>query len=1821
MPAYQVTGPDGRKYRVDAPEGATSDEAVEYVYETYYSGKEKAKPERTVGGYAKEALKGLVPGLVGLGETAVTGAAALLPEEAERAVRKPVEEFAAGVREKFAPAPGYEDTTVRKLSEAVGSTLPFLPLGVLGAAGRVAATGLGVATGAGEARQRAEQEGTTEGERGVATVLGTVPGAAEAFAPLRILRRFGFGDDAVKEVAGFLPALRRVAQAGGEEALQEASSQVLQNLIAKGVYKPEEAAFGGVGEAAQLGGGAGAIVGAIAELALGRRLRGAQPPPERREEEAPPETPAVTPPVAEAAPPAEEEPAEEPRTREDIERLARELRFSAMQDDRLREAIERQERDEASKDDLEYLAQYEAELLARQQAGEPDVRASYEGVGPEGVGGGAELPVPPSGAATPPASEVGERAVADVGAPSARSDVGEEAGEPALTKTADELIGEIASLKTQAVSLLTKNGRVPAYGSKKRQEYDALKQQEETLKQQWNEQSKAEERAQRQAARFDERFAREEAQRQADLVAEPEIKFQRPYNPQIETPQFKNWFGDSKAVDQEGKPLVLYRGAIGGTNVAEGALEGKPREGYATFASTSPEVAASYGQPDFAFEESGAITPLYIKANKLIEFPVQTNQYGVRRFDKFEFDRQAQNLRPGEVLVARQVIDYGPRASVETDPERLYSYPSDIYAWGQGTKIKSAVGNIGAFGPEESIVSQRGEVGAGLPTERVQATASEAIRGWTNPPNVVVASSVEDPVIPENYRKRIPADAPGFYVDGTTYVLADRAKDESGVRGTVFHESLGHYGLQQEFQGGLQDVMQGIYDTNPKMRAEADARIKKFGISAPTAVEEVFAERSEAGPIKEAWLRNAFNRVAAYIRNFLRQRGFVSKYSDNDVDQILRQAHRRVTQLKKTEYDPFDPDVRYQRSPEEQRKGDRAFINSIGKIPTGFPAATKETYELAANAASKLPSATRKALYSLYDPHELDRMYGKKIKSTALAKIWKDANLEGVTLRKLQEEIMENTTRWRKVMDAYSPAEQERIFNLFMDTTVTKLKRQYVDAKGKVREREEFGVEVLSVNDPSRNINWVADAHPLTEQFNKLDAPVKQVYKELRLAYTDYSLAVEKILQQYLTPNEWQKILNKLNERRIRVYLPLFRTGKYKLKYTDAENNSVSLQFENPRQRDLAEKEIVREGGKILDKSEVGAKGEKQLPPTGLFADIIATLQEKKVSPEIQSLVFEHYLDYLPANSVLQRGRRREGTAGYIKNPLYVYANVADSYARRIVTMEFTPKYLAHQEEFVTDLKSAADRGDIENDVANDLEAAVESYMDYNRNPNLNNWAAKVGYFSYQMYLGTNISTALVQGIDTPTIMLSRLLGKGHSLGKVANSLLKGSSVFFSKNKSPEMQELLRRGLNSGAIREQKLQDIAEFKNLDSRWAKLKSNVDRITNWAFAKSDMFNREVGLIAAYDLQKTKNGTPPDQFDEKAFEEAEKAVYDVYGSSFPKAAPAIMGNGLAKTALTFKRFGIKRMHLLYNAYKEATKDLDPNDPDSKVIRDAARKEIIGYFSTAFLSAGVQGMPLVGFGMGLVTVLNAALGDDDEPYNPDFALREAVGLFAYKGPINYLLGVDIASRTGWTGMFWREDPKRMAEVGPVTYVVEQALGPAYSYAVGVPKAIDYFQDEKYMRGFEQLAPRAAGNILKGMRYGTEGAKTASGMPLVEDVNAYNVFMQIFGFRPSEVAEAGDIAGASKRMESQIRERRNAIIARAAVARISGDMEGFREAVEEARAFSRKYPGRMITTDTLIGAVERRQKKIAMSVNGVTLDPKLARGIYEELGVTEEVD
>ena len=238
---------------------------------------EQPKPETTTFGHIKEFGKGLVPGAVGLVESALIGGSAILPDEAEAEVRADIARLAGAAKRPFAAAAGYEDSVGRKLGEAVGSTVPFLAAGPFGLAGRIAATGLGVGAGAGEARTRAEQEGATAEQRGTATALGMIPGALEVFAPFRILGRL---PDAT--TASGVQMVRRALQAGGEEAAQEAASNWAQNLIAKGVYKPEQELIEGLGEAAAYGGATGALIQGVLDLAIGRRARGTAAADEER---------------------------------------------------------------------------------------------------------------------------------------------------------------------------------------------------------------------------------------------------------------------------------------------------------------------------------------------------------------------------------------------------------------------------------------------------------------------------------------------------------------------------------------------------------------------------------------------------------------------------------------------------------------------------------------------------------------------------------------------------------------------------------------------------------------------------------------------------------------------------------------------------------------------------------------------------------------------------------------------------------------------------------------------------------------------------------------------------------------------------------------------------------------------------------------------------------------------------------------------------------------------------------------------------------------------------------------------------------------------------------------------------------------------------------------------------------------------------------------------------------------------------------------------------------------------------------------------------
>jgi hypothetical protein len=288
MAQYRIATPQGSAV-VEAPEGATKAEVIELYNRTMaYDGTKTARQEsaatrgyldaqaeqarqtalsREAGvlDYLGEVPKGLIGGAANLVEQGAVGLAALLPEGAEDVVRGGIKAVGGAVQDYVSPDIGIGDSIPRKLSEGVGS---FVGLAGVSMLNPYAGAALAVSAGAGEASERARAAGATEDERSLAALAGIFPGALELL-PIKFLQVLG--KDGVRSI---LNTTARVLTEGGVEAAQETTTAIIQNLIAQGIYKPDQKLIEGVGEQAALGGTVGAIVQGLIELATPRTRGG-----------------------------------------------------------------------------------------------------------------------------------------------------------------------------------------------------------------------------------------------------------------------------------------------------------------------------------------------------------------------------------------------------------------------------------------------------------------------------------------------------------------------------------------------------------------------------------------------------------------------------------------------------------------------------------------------------------------------------------------------------------------------------------------------------------------------------------------------------------------------------------------------------------------------------------------------------------------------------------------------------------------------------------------------------------------------------------------------------------------------------------------------------------------------------------------------------------------------------------------------------------------------------------------------------------------------------------------------------------------------------------------------------------------------------------------------------------------------------------------------------------------------------------------------------------------------------------------------------------
>jgi len=175
-----------------------------------------------------------------------------------------------------------------------------------------------------------------------------------------------------------------------------------------------------------------------------------------------------------------------------------------------------------------------------------------------------------------------------------------------------------------------------------------------------------------------------------------------------ESPEFKEWFGDSQVVDEEGKPRVMYHGTGAGfTKFDEGgyfAFDPEFADKFANRAASGFMAESEYAynpkHPDEEQAEGFSMTPVimptYLKATNLFD---ANNPEHMRKIGK----------APGS---------FGDYQQIENNQDRIkkagfdgyydYEYGTDrdktgIYVY-DPTQVKSATGNVGTYSSENADI-------------------------------------------------------------------------------------------------------------------------------------------------------------------------------------------------------------------------------------------------------------------------------------------------------------------------------------------------------------------------------------------------------------------------------------------------------------------------------------------------------------------------------------------------------------------------------------------------------------------------------------------------------------------------------------------------------------------------------------------------------------------------------------------------------------------------------------------------------------------------------------------------------------------------------------------------------------------------------------------------------------------------------------------------------------------------------------------------------------------------------------------------------------
>jgi len=823
-----------------------------------------------------------------------------------------------------------------------------------------------------------------------------------------------------------------------------------------------------------------------------------------------------------------------------------------------------------------------------------------------------------------------------------------------------------------------------------------------------------------------------------------------------------------------------------------------------------------------------------------------------------------------------------------------------------------------------------------------------------------------------------------------------------------------------------------------------------------------------------------------------------------------------------------------------------------------------------------------------------------------------------------QEKLLEAMSPLHKRLTEFRQAPEYQAWSTLVHDATTVDVRPYKEA------------EKLYKGSPEKEAEW----KQLHARFNKLTSNGQKLYRDLFATYkaldTEFLKSLERNIEATVgdkakSASAYQKILQELASVRIDHYAPLFREGQFWLQY-NVGNEVKKEAFETETDRDFARKRLEASGATKFDAySRADQITAKNVPSGTMLADIMKIMKDNGAGDTAIDDLIQLVVKAMPEASILKSRQKRTGIGGYVDNAAYVFDRVSSNTARQLARMQYGPELQRLVTEMVETAKTS--RGDA-NTFGAELVNEFEGRRQFAMKPTLSGWAQFASSSAFYYNLAGNVSSALVNTLQTPLIVFPQLGGE-YGFKNAGEALKNAMKLYTSSGITKNVTELtgdvssqkamtsIENWVNKGQYTQYKglidamkdrgmlvtstARDALRSENDNSSGYGSTNKLARLTtlvgSFMFHHAERMNREITAIAAFDLEmaKLKNSKLSDaEKQAKAIDKAMALVEYTHGAGSTLSGPSLGQGDVGKVLMVFKRFAFSMYYMLFDTMNRSLPIKGATGEQLEAIK-AARKQLAGVYGMSALFAGVKGMPLY-----WVAELAYNMFQDKDDDDFDTVMREFLGDFAFKGPVNYFTNLSIADRVGWTDLLWREQKGSKADASALSQFMETVLGAPYSIADSILRGKDLIAEGQYERGIEAMLPIGIRNILKGGRYAVEGANTLRG-DAVGDVNGYNAAMQVLGFAPADLMKQYEENAYMTEKGKAIKSIEKNALKKYYAAMREGDVDGMMDAREKLFNLGMKYPDLKISEKTITQSVKARERITNEMHHGVQLDRKLA--------------